>query len=329
MLFVRNQLLNLLQNSGEIDIKSTAKKLDIPLDRVGMIVDELKSEGYKFERCSNGERLRIIAPDNSIQPCTLAPRLSTRWCAHQIEYHDLINSTNTRAKELAREGAAHGTLVLADEQTGGRGRMQRHWVSQPLVGIWMSLILRPEGIEPQRISFLVMVAALAVARACRQAVGGDVLIKWPNDIVFNGKKVSGTLLEMGASGSRVDWAVVGMGINVLNSNFPCEIEDKAGSLAQISGRKIERTALLCGVLNEFEALYDGWLAGEQDAILSDYKQVSATIGRSVRAIYTDSEIEGTAVDVQEDGTLVVRTSAGEYIVLHAGDVSVRGIMGYV
>ena len=324
-----DRLLNMLQQSGKVGVEDVARRLNIPPDRVCVIAEELRGEGYKLEFSQDGAALKIIAPHDSIWPCALAPQLTTRWCGREIEYQDVIGSTNIRAKELARSGAAHGTLVLANEQTGGRGRMQRHWVSEPSVGIWMSLILCPTAVEAQRISFLVMVAALAVARACREEVGDGVLIKWPNDIVFGDKKVSGTLLEMGASGAGVDWAVIGMGINVLNSNFPQEIEHKAGSLYQASGKKIERSKLLCEVLSQFEALYDGWLAGKQDAILSEYKRISATIGRSVRAIYSDREIEGTAVGVRADGTLVVRTDAGEDIVLHAGDVSVRGKTGYV
>lgn len=250
--------------------------------------------------------------------------LGTAWAGREIVYFEEVDSTNRYARALAREGAAHGTLVLADTQTAGRGRRGRGWISPSGSSISMTLILRPD-MPPAQVAKLSLLTALATANAIRQATGLDARIKWPNDIVIGGKKVCGMLLEMDATPEKVESIVAGVGINVHQTQFPDEIAHSASSLDLLAGRRVSRSDIVRAFLQEYER---AWALGD-DAMMRAYRERSATIGQRVQVIGLDGAYTGIAQGVTESGSLLVRPDeGGEVREVLAADVSVRGIMGY-
>ena len=264
---------------------------------------------------------------NPVTPAAIQQYLRSEQLGRLIEYHEIIDSTNFRAKKLGLENAPHGTLVIAELQTAGRGRMQRSWESKPGDSILMSLLLRPRRLPPMQATGIVLIAAVAAAIACREE-GADVSIKWPNDLIVGGRKLAGMLLDMVLSGEFVEFAVVGIGINV--RSFPyAENLQHAVCLNDVCGREISRAKVVAGFLTHFDRLYERW---EQDgiaAILPIYREYSITLGRRVRVIGLTEAFEAQALDVLPDGSLLVRLDDGSETPVHAGDVSVRGVMDYV
>lgn len=250
--------------------------------------------------------------------------LGTQWAGREIVYFKEIDSTNRYAKKLAAEGAAHGTLVLADTQTAGRGRRGHSWISPAGSSISMTLILRPE-VPPAQVAKISLLTALATANAIRRVTGLDARIKWPNDIVAGGRKVCGMLMEMDATPEKVASVVAGVGINVHQTQFPEEIAHSASSLDLLTGRRISRSAIVRAFLQEYERV---WALGDE-AMMRAYRERSATIGQRVQVIGLNGTYTGTAQDVTESGSLLVRADEdGEVREVLAADVSVRGIMGY-
>ena len=250
--------------------------------------------------------------------------LGTQWAGQDIVYFKEIDSTNRYAKKLAAEGAAHGTLVLADTQTAGRGRRGHSWISPAGSSISMTLILRPE-VPPAQVAKISLLTALATANAIRRVTGLDARIKWPNDIVAGGRKVCGMLMEMDATPEKVASVVAGVGINVHQTQFPEEIAHSASSLDLLAGRRISRSAIVRAFLQEYERV---WALGDE-AMMRAYRERSATIGQRVQVIGLNGTYTGTAQDVTESGSLLVRADEdGEVREVLAADVSVRGIMGY-
>ena len=250
--------------------------------------------------------------------------LGTQWAGREIVYFKEIDSTNRYAKKLAAEGAAHGTLVLADTQTAGRGRRGRSWISPAGSSISMTLILRPE-VPPAQVAKISLLTALATANAIRRVTGLDARIKWPNDIVAGGRKVCGMLMEMDATPEKVASVVAGVGINVHQTQFPEEIAHSASSLDLLAGRRISRADIVRAFLQEYERV---WALGDE-AMMRAYRERSATIGQRVQVIGLNGTYTGTAQDVTESGSLLVRADEdGEVREVLAADVSVRGIMGY-
>jgi len=266
-------------------------------------------------------------PADSVTPESICPLLKARWAGRSIEYHPVIDSTNFRAKKLGFDGAPHGTLVIADLQTAGRGRMQRSWESNPGDSILMSLLLRPEKLPPMQATGIVLIAAIAAAMACRDE-GADVSIKWPNDLIANGKKISGMLLDMALSGEFVDFAIAGIGINI--KSFPYAEDLKhASCLNDACDHEVSRAKVVAGFLTHFERLYELWVRDGIDAILPIYRDYSITLGRRVRVIGLNESFEAQAMDVLPDGSLLVHLDDGSESAVHAGDVSVRGVMDYI
>lgn len=250
--------------------------------------------------------------------------LETAWAGCEIVYLAETDSTNRQARMLAREGAKHGTLVLADRQTAGRGRRGRSWISPAGEGVFMSLIVRPE-VEASQAAKMSLALALAVAKAIRQETGLDARIKWPNDIVIRGRKICGLLLEMEGAQDGMLSIVAGVGINVHQTQFEEEIAHTASSLDLLAGKRISRSAIVRAFLMEFERV----LALSDEEMMQEYRALSATIAQRVQVIALDGTCTGTARGITESGSLLVEDESGEMREVLAADVSVRGIMGYV
>ena len=229
---------------------------------------------------------------------------------------------------MAEQGAPEGTLVVAENQTAGKGRRGRRWDSPKGSGIWYSFLLRPE-FAPEHASMLTLLAAMAVQNSVKEVTGLDGLIKWPNDIVINGKKICGILTEMSAQFDYINHIVIGIGINVHNESFPEELQDHAGSLLLECGKRVHRADLIEAFLEEFERLYAIYLKTEDlSALQEEYDQLLVNRGRQVRVLDPKEPFEGKAMGITKKGELIVDTWESRKLV-SSGEVSVRGIYGYV
>ena len=264
-------------------------------------VEALREAGFEIDSGDEGYRL-VSVPEfgaEAVEFCLEAP--------FSVEYHDSIASTNDRARELADAGATD-VVVLADEQTGGRGRLDRRWAS-PSGGIWFSVVCRP-ALPPAHVPIYTLAAAVATAEALR-SVGVDAGIKWPNDVLSGeGRKLVGILTEMEGEADRVSWVVVGIGIN---ANVDAGAVPRAATTLRAEVGDVERAALTCDVLDRFDEL-----RADPDSVLPRWRSLSLTLGRRVRVETPVETIVGEAVAVEHPGTLVVQTDTGERRV-SAGD----------
>ncbi|MBO5283087.1 MAG: biotin--[acetyl-CoA-carboxylase] ligase [Lachnospiraceae bacterium] len=262
---------------------------------------------------------------------TLAGQIekNTTWLAKNLFFQEETDSTNEDIKRLAREGAMHGTLAVADMQTAGKGRRGRTWASPKGESVYMSLLLRPECM-PDQASALTLVMALAVLEAIEELAPGKSGIKWPNDIVMNSRKVCGILTEMSLEKNAIGYVVVGVGINANQLFFEEEISATATSIARELGRKIERESLIGRVLYYFEQEYAEYeKTWDLTGLVEKYNTYLLNKDRQVRVLDPKGEYEGTALGINTKGELLVRKKSGDLVEVYAGEVSVRGIYGYV
>lgn len=254
---------------------------------------------------------------------------NTTWLARKLFFYEETGSTNEDIKQMANEGAPNGTLVIADRQTTGRGRRGRTWISPKGESVYMSLLLRPKCM-PNQASVLTLVMALAVTEAMEELAPSKTGIKWPNDIVMNGKKVCGILTEMGLEQTTIDYVAIGVGINVNQSFFDEEIATTATSIALETGEKIERTELIGRILYYFEQEYAEFeKTYELTGLVERYNQYLLNRERQVKVLDPKGEYEGLALGINSRGELLVKCQNGEIEEIYAGEVSVRGIYGYV
>lgn len=247
----------------------------------------------------------------------------------EVYYQAEVTSTNTLAKELASEGRLSGTIVVTDFQSQGKGRRGKTWVAPKGQDIFMSLLLRPE-IQPAQASMLTLVMGLSVAQAVKDELDVDSQIKWPNDVVVDGKKICGILTEMGVNASGVDYVVIGTGINCNAKNFVAEGLADATSLAIETGQEIVRETLIAKVMVRFEENFNIFLKTKDlTNLMLKYNQLLANNGREVLISGTGEDWSGVARGINERGELLVEDKSGEVKNIFTGEVSVRGIYGYV
>ena len=290
-----------------------ARSLKISRAAVWKQVQSLRAEGYEIEASKRGYRLASL-PD-IVSEDIVKSGLKTSFVGRTIHRHPSLASTNAEAKRIA-SSAENGTVVVAEVQTSGRGRMERPWHS-PKGGVWMSVILKPR-IPPNLAPRVNMAAAVAVARALEGLYALEVEIKWPNDLLVEEKKVSGILTEIGAEMDLLDYAVVGIGINanIDPASFPEEW--RATSLSGLLGRDVLRAELVQRVLVEVEAAFAD-LESSFDGLREEWRNRSATFSRRVRIITRDEEFEGRAEALEADGSLLVRRDDGRRERVFAGD----------
>ncbi len=247
----------------------------------------------------------------------------------KIHYYEELDSTNVKAIELAGDGAEHGTIVAADRQTKGRGRRGRSWESPAGENICMSIVLRPQC-QPNQAPMLTLVMAYSVAEIIKRQGFPNVQIKWPNDIIISGKKVCGILTEMQLDGSEMTSVIVGVGINVNTKQFSEELEDKATSLFLESGRVFERKSIIEQIAAYFEQVYQEFVKKyDLSFFQTSYNSMLVNVGSEVRVLEPGNEYTAFACGIDEKGELIVRTHSGEEKKIYAGEVSVRGVYGYV
>lgn len=261
-----------------------------------------------------------------LEPALWTPRLTTRALGRAVShYAHTLTSTNLVLKELARQGAPHGSLCLCECQTAGRGRMDRQWFSPEGQGLWLSVLLRP-SMSAERAPLITFCAALAMAKAVRQTTGLDARIKWPNDLVLTGRKLCGILLEMGFDAQGM-FIVVGTGLNVRRGAYPEELRGRAIALEECAPAP-DRGEVLASYLIALEEAVSAVEAGGLAGVAEEYRALSVTLGSPVQVIGAET-FTGVAEDIDEGGALLVRMADGTFRRVLAGDVSVRGVMGYV
>lgn len=319
---MKKKLLRSLSNADSyISGEELSQRLGVSRTAIWKQIQNLREQGYEIEAQSRlGYKLKK-KPDLLI-PEEVTLGLTTQYLGKEVVYYEEVESTNEIAKQLAHKGSIEGTLVVADRQTRGKGRRGRSWISPKGEGLWFSFILRPD-ILPQDAPRATLVSAVAVTRALRDLTNLEIKIKWPNDLLIEEKKIVGILTEMNAELDRINYLVVGIGINVnLDiASLPDEIREIATSLSFHLGHKVSRVEVLQRCLSEIEKYYNTWKSEGFEVILSEWKELTHTLGRWVRVnIINDDVVEGWAEDIENDGSLRLRLADGTIYRVIAGDV---------
>ncbi len=326
---MKEEILRLLRSAdGYISGQELCNRFGVSRTAVWKAINQLKEAGYEIEAQQNKGYRLMTAPDLMTE-AEIKSLMHTEWVAKEVLYFDTIDSTNTKAQELAEKGYPSGTLVVADKQESGKGRRGRSWVSPSGTGIFMTLMIKPD-INPNNASMLTLVAALAVAKAITSVTGEEAMIKWPNDIVVNSKKVCGILTEMNAQFDYINHIVVGIGINVHNESFPEEISQMASSLMiEAGGKRFHRAQIIAETMSYFEQYYDTFLKTQDlSALVREYDELLVNRNKSVRVLDPKEPFDGKAMGITPKGELIVDTWESRKLV-SSGEVSVRGIYGYV
>lgn len=320
------RILELLRRQeGFLSGEDIGRELSITRAAVWKGIKKLREEGYEIEAVTN-RGYRLTNPETMYNKRELEQGLKTKTMGQTIYFYEETDTTNNRARELALEGAPEGTLVVAEKQTAGRGRRGKVWESPLGTGIWMSLVLRPQ-IAPAEASVLTLLCGLATAEAIEAETGLSAGIKWPNDILINGKKAVGILTEMDCEMSEVHFVIPGIGINVNTASFPPEIAEIATSLYLECGKTVSRRRLVHKVLERLEAHYETFLrTGSFAAMLEDYRKHCITLGKEVHVLGREPFF-AEALDITPEGELLVRRADnGKEEVVFSGEVSIRGVI---
>lgn len=304
------------------------ERLGVSRTAVWKVIRQLQEEGYCIEAVRN-RGYRLVESGDVYTEAEIKSLMKTEWAGRNLVFLDEVDSTNNEAKRLAEQGAPEGTLVVSELQSAGKGRRGRNWKSPKGCGVWMSLLLRPE-FGPEYASMLTLIAALAAEEGIRRVTGLECSIKWPNDIVISGCKLVGILTEMSTDVDSIQHVVVGIGINANTVEFPEEIRATATSLAIASGAPVKRAELVAAVMAAWEKYYEIFLKTLDLSLLREtYNQRLANCGREVRVLAAKGEYTGLSHGINDTGELLVELEDGKIREVMSGEVSVRGIYGYV
>ena len=325
---MKTEILKLLKAAPDyVSGQELCEHLGVSRTAVWKVIRQLQEDGYEIEAKRN-RGYRLGESGDVFTGAEISSLLKTKWVGRNLVFLEQVDSTNDEAKRQAEKGAVDGTLVAAAEQSAGKGRRGRSWVSIKGAGVWMSLMLRPD-FPPECASMLTLVAAMAVEEGIRQVTGISGQIKWPNDVVIEGKKVCGILTEMSTEMECIHYVVVGIGINVGIEEFPEEIQDMATSLYLCTGKRVKRAALAAAVAEAWEFYYERFTkTRDLRFLMAEYNQNLVNMGREVRVLAPEGEYTGISRGINEKGELLVETEEGLRTVI-SGEVSVRGIYGYV
>lgn len=282
----------------------------------------LRRLGYEIESTPH-LGYRLIGQPDLLHADDLLSRLPfPRIVGRDIQVFQETSSTNDIAEKLARDGVAEGVTIFAESQSKGRGRLGRKWLSPTGQGLWFSILLRPR-LPPGSVTQLTIATATAVARALRTQTGLTPQIKWPNDILFQGKKAVGILTELSAEVDRVRYVIIGIGVDVNVTDFSPEISAIATSLAQAAGRRFVRAEVAAAILTEMEQDYGRIMRGQFTAVAEEWEQQCITLGRRVRIHNGDRTLNGRAESLDSDGALLLRTDHGHLERIVGGDVTIE------
>ncbi len=315
----KEMILAELIAQGEVSGEALAQKMGISRSAVWKAIAQLREEGHVIEAASS-RGYRLSPESDVVSEAGVRHWLTAKEFGSEIEIHSVIDSTNTRAKALAAQGAPHGTLVCARTQTGGRGRFGRKFHSPDATGIYMTLLIRPK-LPAEKAVMITSMTAVAVARAIERLADVRVEIKWVNDLYIAGKKVCGILCEAGMDfeSGQLEYAVVGIGVNTARAEFPEDIREIATSVGNVCGKDISKNRLIAEICNCMEEMY-GQL--EDGAFMAESRARSNVIGRNILVLRGDERYPARAIDIDDQGSLVVETEEGIQTV-RSGEVSVR------
>ena len=326
---MKAEVLKMLRESGGyISGQQICEKFGVSRTAVWKVIRRLQEEGYQVEAVRN-KGYRIVDSPDIMTEEELKSLMRTRWAGRNIVYYKETDSTNLRIKQLGDEGAPEGTLAVADSQSAGRGRRGRTWDSPAGSSIYMSVLLRPR-ILPDRAPMLTLVMACSVAEGIMDCEDVKVQIKWPNDIIINGRKLVGILTEMSTQIDYINHVTVGVGINVNMTEFPEEIRGTATSLRLETGHVVKRARLIAAIMERLEQNYGIFLQTEDmSGLMEKYSSLLVNQGKEVMVLGAKEEYKAYAVGINNTGELIVRREDGTEEAVYAGEVSVRGVYGYV
>ncbi len=328
---MKSTVLTLLTEAGDrfLSGEAMSRQLGITRAAVWKQIQKLRETGYDIEAVTN-LGYRLLAVPEKLDRENLVSLLDGCPWREQVTVLETVDSTNNYLKRIALEHCPHGTVVLSDEQTGGRGRQGRSFLSPRGSGLYLSVLLRP-SCAPSALSHVTAMAAVATCDAVEQVTGIRPKVKWPNDPMWEGKKLCGILTELSVEweSNSLEYLIIGIGINCnqKQADFPEELQEKATSLAQVLGKPVDRTKLAAALIRNLERLSREILTGKQQWI-AQYARDCITIGRQVKIMRGASERFGTATGIDENAALLVRYDSGETGVVFTGEVSVRGVNGY-
>ncbi len=326
---MKAEILALLrEKDGYISGQELCNRFSVSRTAVWKAINQLKESGYEIEAVPN-KGYRLVGQQDVLNKNEIESRLHTKWAGRELYYYESTDSTNLQVKRLMEEGAPEGVLVVGGEQKQGRGRRGRSWQSPPGTNIYMTLGLRPE-FQPDLAPMVTLIDALAVAEAVEQTCGLQTRIKWPNDVVIGGKKICGILTEMSAETGYIHYVVIGTGINVNIKEFPEEIRETATSLYLEKGETVLRAPIVAKTMEYFESYYEKFIQTmDLSLLMEDYNKRLVNKDAAVKVLDPQNEFEGTARGIDKKGQLLVERQDGTVETVYAGEVSVRGVYGYV
>lgn len=316
----KNEVLSTLMSVNEpLSGEKMARRLHISRNSVWKAIQQLRKEGYQISAGTNRGYWLTASPNRVSQP-EIESWLKTKDIGRRMELHEQLDSTNTRAKALASTGAPHGYLVIAESQSGGKGRMGRAFFSPKHSGVYITYVLRPKMPAEQAVMITSM-AAVAVARAIETVADVKAQIKWVNDLYIGERKVCGILCEasMDFETQALEYAVLGIGVNVGAMRFPAELSDIATSIENECGHEVSKSRLIAEISNQIEALYAQLETGK---FMAESRARSNVIGRNVTVIRGQERFEARALDIDDEGRLVIRTESGVTRV-GSGEISLK------
>lgn len=317
----RAKLIEILSNNQEVYASGQrlSELLNISRNAVWKHMKELEKDGYVIE-AKPRKGYRIIKSPNKISTNTIRWGLETEWLGKEIIHKTSVGSTQLVGHEAAQNGASHGTIIIADQQTAGRGRVQKNWDSNG-DGLWMTIILRP-NIPPNRASELTLLTAVAITDAIQQITNIEPLIKWPNDILINEKKLCGILTEMQAEQDQVQYILIGIGLNVNQSSqlWDKQLQNIATSLFQETGHTFEKHTLLQQILLQFERTYNNYLKHGFQHIKQQWEAYAFKIGSEIEITTFHEQWVGKFLGISDEGALLVESSEGSPIKLYSADI---------
>ncbi|QOS79866.1 biotin--[acetyl-CoA-carboxylase] ligase [Paenibacillus sp. JNUCC31] len=317
------ELLHMLLNAeGEfVSGEEISRMLSISRTAVWKHINKLRDLGYEFEAVSR-KGYRLVTKPDSIDATALQLALKTTVFGRKALILHSTLSTQGDVQHMAEQGQSEGAVVLAEEQTGGRGRFGRKWFSPPGRGIWMSVLMRPE-LALQNTPQLTLLTGVAVCRAIRACTGADAGIKWPNDLLINGRKVCGILLESTVEDHEVRYCIAGIGVDVNfdPKDYPEDLKSIATSLKMETGQSIDRTKLAAAILSELEHLYFLYQKEGFGVISSLWEALSVSMNREIKVVNPQGGLEGMAIGLDPSGALIVEKQNGERVSVYSGEVS--------
>jgi BirA family biotin operon repressor/biotin-[acetyl-CoA-carboxylase] ligase len=319
------EILRLLRehSSTFLSGEEISRRLKVTRTAVWKRVVRLRALGYEIE-ASTRSGYRLIRSPDLLSPSEIKSLLTTKWMGRTIHYFPSIDSTNSKAYQLALGGAEEGEVVIAESQEEGRGRLGRHWFSPPFLNLYLSAILRPQ-LPPHQASLITLMAAVATVDAIQKYSGLLPLIKWPNDILLGDRKVAGLLNEIHSETDRIHFVILGIGVN-LNMNgrmFSKEIRAAATSLKREMGETISRKVFLCSLLEELEKWYAIFLKEGGAPVLEAWREKAKIEGKRVKVTSFGEILSGVAVGVDSDGALILKMENGKQKRIVAGDIEYR------